>query len=190
MNSWRTACPDWQNRILSGGSLVPDLPLFRQETDRALRVFKRLRMPDVIGTPTNGEAAGPWLFPIVEAIFGAYDSAVHRRMIQEVFCLVPKKNSKTSSAAAIMLTSLIVNRRPEAESTLIAPTKDVAERSFSQASGAIRLDPALSKLFLIQTHIRTITHRRTAAKLQVKAADTDVVTGLKSTYVLIDETHV
>jgi hypothetical protein len=53
---WDTSCPDWEERLLSGRSLVPDLPLFRPEADRAPRIFKRLRLPDVIGTPTMAEA--------------------------------------------------------------------------------------------------------------------------------------
>ena len=57
---WSTACPDWKARLLSGRPLVPDLPLFREEADRALRVFKRLRLPDVIGKPTMAEASGEW----------------------------------------------------------------------------------------------------------------------------------
>jgi phage terminase large subunit-like protein len=73
MNGWETALPDWESRILSGQSLVPKLPLFESEAARALRVFKRLKLPDVIGTPTMEEACGPWFFPIVEALFGSYD---------------------------------------------------------------------------------------------------------------------
>lgn len=190
MAEWCTALPDWEERLLAGHTLVPDLPLFREEADKALRVFKRLRVPDVIGTPTNGAIAGPWLFPIVEAIFGSYNPATHRRAIQEIFELIPKKNWKTGSAASIMLTALILNRRPEAELTLIAPTKDVADRAFGHAMGSISLDPSLVELLHPQRYFRTITHRNTGAKLQVKAADTDVVTGLRSAYVLIDETHV
>jgi phage terminase large subunit-like protein len=45
-----------------------------------------------------------------------------------------------------MLTALIMNRRPEAELTLIAPTKDVADRAFGHADGSIRLDPHLTTL--------------------------------------------
>ena len=89
-----------------------------------------------------------------------------------------------------MLTALIRNYRPEAELTLIAPTKDVADRAFRQASGSVRLDAKLSKLFHIQRHVRSITHRTTGAVLLIRAADTDVITGSKSTFTLVDETHV
>ena len=54
----------------------------------------------------------------------------------------------------------------------------------------IRQDPELAKLFHLQRHIRSITHRNTGAMLQIKAADTNVITGSKSTGILVDETHV
>ena len=187
---WSTACPDWENLLLSGQSLVPKLPLFREEADRALRIFKRLRLPDVIGTPTMAEACGEWFFPIVEAIFGSYDPSTNRRMIQEFFELIPKKNSKSSNGGAVMVVALLVNRRPEAEFLLIAPTMEIATIAFKQAKGTIKLDTDLAKLFQIQDHLRKITHRRSGAILQIKAADTDVITGSKATGTMIDETHV
>ncbi|HEY4136483.1 MAG TPA: terminase large subunit [Alphaproteobacteria bacterium] len=189
MLTWDTSCLDWKERLLSGRSLVPDLPLFEDEAARALRVFKRLRIPDLIGRPTMGEMAGPWLFPIVEAIFGSYDPDIHRRMIQEFFWLIPKKNAKTSTAAAIMVEALILNYRPEAEYVLIAPTKDIADRSFNQAQNTIRADVELDKVFQVQRHLRTIQHRLSGAMLQVKAADTDIVTGGKQVGTLVDEIH-
>jgi phage terminase large subunit-like protein len=189
--AWDTSCPDWERRLLAGESLVPDLPLFKSEEEKALRVFKRLRVPDLIGMPRLGDVGGPFLFPIVGAIFGAYDPATHVRMINEVFWLMPKKNTKTSSAAAIMVTALILNCRPEAEFVLVSSTKEVAEIAFKQAAGTIRADPELAKVFHIQGHfVRKITHRKTGASLQVKAADTDVVTGGKPVGVLVDEEHV
>lgn len=188
--AWETACPDWAERIMAGRSLVPDLPLFEQERDKALRIFNRLKLPDVIGQPPMSEAAGDWFRDIVAALFGAYDPETNRRMIQEVFCLVPKKNGKSSYAAAIMVVAMIVNRRPNAEFLLIAPTKEIAGIAYRQARGIIKADPELAKLFHPQDHIKTITHRENGATLQIKAADTDVITGSKSTGILVDETHV
>jgi len=190
MTTWSTACPDWEERLLSRRSLVPDLPLFRDEAARALRVFKRLRLPDIPGKPTMAQACGEWFFPIVEALFGSFDPATNRRMIQEYFLLIPKKNSKSSNGGVVMVVALIVNRRPEAEFVLVAPTKEIADITFRQASGSIRADDELAKLFHIQRHIKTITHKRTGATLKIKAADTDTITGGKQTGTMIDETHV
>src|SRR5262245_14179220 len=178
--SWDTSCSDWEDRIMSGRSLVPDLPLFEPEAAKALRVFKRLRVPDMIGTPTLGEVCGDWYYPIVAAVFGSYEWDANKRHISEYFLLIPKGNGKSSLGGALMLTALIVNRRPEGELLFIAPTIEIAGIAFKQAKGTIRLDPALSALFHIQEHIRKITHRRTGATLQIKAADTDVITGSKA----------
>lgn len=187
--SWSTALPDWERRLLEGRPLVPELPLFKDEAARALRVFRRLRIPDVIGKPTMAEACGPWFFPIVEAMFGSFDPERNRRMIREYFLLIPKKNSKSSNGGAVMVTAAIMNRRPEAEFMLIAPTMTIANIAFKQAAGIVRADPELDKLFQVRNHIRTIEHRLNGTTLQIKAADTDVITGGKSVGTMIDETH-
>jgi phage terminase large subunit-like protein len=146
----------------------------------------------VQGTPTMLEAGGAdfWFLPIVAALFGSYDVATDRRMIQEVFLLVPKKNAKSTNSALVMVTAIVMNRRPEAELVLIAPTKEIADISYSQAAGSIRLDEELSKLFYAQRHQRTLTHRQSGATLKIKAADVDVITGGKQVATLVDETHV
>lgn len=186
---WDTSCLDWEERILSGRSLVPELPLFEAEAAKAVRVFKRLKLSDVIGTPTMEEACGPWFLPIVAALFGSYDPATNVRHISEVFQLIPKGNSKSSNGGMVMLTAMIVNRRPEAEFLFIAPTMEIASIAYKQAKGTIRLDTELSKLFHVQDNLKKITHRVSGATLQIKAADTDIITGSKAVGTMIDETH-
>jgi phage terminase large subunit-like protein len=188
--SWDTSCRDWEERIFSGRSLVPDLPLFEGEAAKALRVFKRLKLPDVIGTPTMEEACGPWFFPIVEALFGSLDPTTNVRHISEVFQLIPKGNSKSSNGGMVMLTAMIVNRRPEAGFLFVAPTMEIAGIAYKQAKGTIRLDKALSDLFHVQDNLKKITHRISGATLQIKAADTDIITGSLALGTMIDETHV
>jgi phage terminase large subunit-like protein len=188
--SWDTSCIDWEERLLSGQSLVPELPLYEAEAARALEAFKLLRLPDVIGTPTMGDACGPWFFPIVAALFGSYDPETNIRHISEVFQLIPKGNSKSSNGGAVMLTALMLNRRPEAEFMFIAPTMEIAAIAYKQARGTIRLDPYLTAKCHVQDHLRKITHRTSGATLAIKAADTDVITGSKATGTMIDETHV
>jgi len=129
---WCTALPDWEERILAGAPLVPDLPLIKSEADKALRVFKRLRLWDVRDNPTMAEACGAWFLPIVAALFGSYDPHDDVRHIQEYFQLIPKGNSKSSNGGMVMVVALIVNRRPGAEFVLIAPTKEIADIAFRQ----------------------------------------------------------
>jgi phage terminase large subunit-like protein len=188
--SWDTAVPDWETRILEGRSLVPDLPLFKAEAAKALRCFKRLRLPDVIGTPTLGDVCGEWFLPIVEALFGSYDRSTNTRHVSECFLLIPKGNSKSTNGGAVMVTALIVNRRPEAEFMFIAPTMEIAAIAYKQAKGMIKLDSELCKIFQVQDHIRKITHRDSGATLQIKAADAETITGSKCTGTMIDETHI
>jgi phage terminase large subunit-like protein len=188
--TWSTAVPDWEERILQGRSLVPDLPLNLEEAERAVRVFNRLRIPDIVGRPTFGEVGGAWFLDIVRAVFGSYDPATDQRVIQEIFVLVPKKNAKTTNAAGLMVTAMILNRAYNAEGTFLAPTKEIADLAFGQAMGMIGADEQLTKKFHLQRHGRRITHRDSGAFLLVKAADTDAVTGSKQHFTLVDETHV
>lgn len=189
-DAWSTALPDWKERVLAGRPLVPDLPLFTPVADKALSIFKRLRVPDLIGQPTYGEVCEPWVFDLVRALFGAYDPETRTRKIREGFLLIPKKNGKSAIAAAIIVTAAILNERPNAEALLIAPTQEIAKIAFKTAAGICALDEDLDKLFHRQDHLKRITHRLTGCEIKILSADGDVITGSKGTYVLIDETHV
>ncbi len=188
--TWNTSLPDWESRLLSGQSLIPDLPLFEEEAAGGLSMFKRLRLPDVVGTPRFADVGAQWQFDFVEAFFGSYDPVAGRRAITEFFVLVPKKNGKSTLAAGIMVTAVLSGRRPDAEYMFLAPTLEVAGISFRAARGMVRLDKTLTDRFHIQDNIRRVTNRKTGAFLQIKAADLDVVTGSKPVGTLIDETHV
>lgn len=188
--TWSTAVVDWEKRLLARQSLIPDLPLFEAPAEKALRIFKRLKVPDLIGTPTFGEVCEDWVFDLVRTIFGSYDPETKRRMIREFFVLIPKKNGKSAIAAGIIVTAAILNERPEAELILIAPTQKIASIAFKTALGIIRLDPVLSDLFKPQQHLKQITHLSTLAVIMILSADGDVVTGSKGTFILVDETHV
>ena len=117
MSAWKFACPDWVERLKSGRSLVPELPLDRAEAERAVSIFNRLRLPDVAGQPAMAEAAGEWFRDIVRAAFGSLQPVMNEakgtheevRMVSEIFALVPKKNSKTTGGAAIAVTAMLLN---------------------------------------------------------------------------------
>ena len=139
MRDWSTACLDWEDRITHRRSLIPDnIEVFEDEANRALRIFKRLKCPDVEGFPTYGQLCDDWVLDIVRVIFGSYDAEIKRRMIREFFVLVPKKNGKSSIAAAIMVTAAIMNRRPAAtEQSGSLQTEFATDRFWRKADVAV-----------------------------------------------------
>ena len=183
-----TACPDWAERLRTGRSIIPP-PLFPEQAEAGLRVFRELRIVDAPGSPTFGEACGEWVFDLVRSIFGAYDAESGRRLITEWFVCLPKKNSKSTLAAGIMLTALILNWRQSATYNILAPTVQIAGNSFDPARDMCseQADEELSALTHVQSHIKTITHRESGASLKVLAADSSTVGGTKGVGVLVDE---
>ncbi len=183
---WSTACTDWEFKLVERKSIIPR-PIFVDEAERALQIFKELRVVDLPGKPTFGECSEEWVFDFVRAIFGGYESETGKQLIREYGLLISKKNTKSTIAAGIMLTALILCWREEEEHLILAPTKEVADNSFKPAASMVREDEELAAMFHIQDHIRTITHRVTRNSLKVVAADTDTVSGKKSGKVLVDE---
>ena len=183
---WTTACPDWWRCLAAGESIIPE-PLFPDEAKAGLDVFKGLKIVDAPGSPTIEAACAPWVLAFAGAIFGSYNSETGERLIREVMLCIPKKNSKSTIAAGIMLTALIRNWRLSAEFIILAPTKEIADNSFIPAKDMVNNDDELKALLHVQPHLRLITHRETGATLKVVAADSDVVGGKKAVGVLIDE---
>jgi phage terminase large subunit-like protein len=186
--AWDLSCPDWEQRLKDGRSLVPDLPLNHAAAEAAVRGFDALKLADVPGTPYLADLDCDWFREIVRALFGSVVDG--KRMVREPFLLVPKKNSKTTYGALLMVVALMANLRPRATFIMTAPVQDVAEIAFSAAAGAIALDPELQKILHVRDHLKTIEHRVTKAKLEIMTFDPSVLTGQKCAGVLIDELHV
>ena len=184
---WSTACPDWEARIVAGQPLTPCPPLYPDQAAAAWAIFSELRMVDAPDSPKMGEVVRPWVREFVEAIFGAYNAETGRRLIKEFMLLISKKNGKSTIAAGIMLTALLMNWRLEGEYIVLAPTKEIADNSYKPMAAMIKADDELAAMLKVQDHIRTITHLTTNATLKVVAADGETVSGKKAIGVFIDE---
>jgi len=209
--AWDLSRVDWQERIRTGRSLMPDLPLLdHDEADRGVAIFDKLRIPDIPGRPLFKEAIGDWFRDIVRAHFGCVvtDPAdgIQRRMIREIGLLIAKKNNKTTGGAGLMMATLLANRRPRGEFLLVAPTQDIAELAYGQAEGMIEADDIMSReetgqegylkqVLHVQSHKKHITFRGTRqrpgtqTKLRIKTFSEEILTGPRPLGVLIDEVH-
>jgi phage terminase large subunit-like protein len=188
------ACPDWADRLRRGETPIADLALDMVAAERAVSIFNKLRLPDVPGQPELREAAGEWMRDIVRAVFGSMETTPNGpevRQVGEIFILVPKKNAKTTSAAAIALTFMLLNKRRNADMLIIGPTQKISDVAFEQARGMIEADPDgfLQKRFHVQDHKKTIRCRVTGARLMIRTFGMDVLTGAKPIFALIDEVH-
>lgn len=192
---------DWEDRIRRGLSLVPHIDVNPDEQLRAVRMFERLRLPDVTGQPTLAEACGPWFKEIVGPLLGSIDPETGARLIRGLFLLAPKKSSKTTYGAGLMMTALLMNNRPNGEFLLTGPTHDISELAYAAADGMIEADDTwqrqengqegyLKRVLHSRDHLKTIEHRVSGAALKIKTFDMDVATGVKPVGVLVDELHI
>ncbi|RVJ03359.1 terminase large subunit [Sinorhizobium medicae] len=185
----RFACTDWWEKLQSGETPMAEVPLNKQRAAKALAFFNRLRLPDVTGNPPLSEACGDWFRDILCAFLASEDPETQRRLVWELLCMVPKKNSKTTYVAALGLTALFMEEAPNRQMLIVAPSQNISERCFEQAQGMIRIDPKLSEVFKIQDHLKCITRTKTGTKLNVKTFDTSIVTGEIPVLTIIDELH-
>lgn len=184
---WTTSCIDWERRIVEGRSLLPCGPLFPDEAAAAMGVFANLRLVDLPGSPTIGQACREWITDFAAFLFGAYDPETGVRHINDIHIDIAKKNIKSTLAAAIFTTCMVRNWRPSAELNIAAPTKEIADNSFLPARDMINADKDLKALFLVKENQRIIEHRNTRAIGKVVAADSETVGGKKSSVIIFDE---
>ncbi len=185
----RFACPDWWEKIQAGETPMALVPLNEERAAKAVAFFNRLRLPDVAGNPPLSEACGQWFRDILCSFLASEDPQTKRRLVWELLCMVPKKNSKTTYVAALGLTALFMEDAPNRQMLLVAPSQNISERCFDQAQGMIRLDQRLKAIFKVQDHLKCIERRKTGTKLDVKTFDTTIVTGEIPVLTIIDELH-
>ena len=189
------SCPDWESKIERGevpASLDKIEPYLNQKRVKAaLEIFDNLRLPDVVGQPYLRDACGDWFRQIVRAASGSLhvDPDNPENMIQlinSITLMVPKKNSKTTFGAALLLTLFLIAPRPRSTYILIAPSLAIADLAMSQIEGFILLSPELKERLLVKSHSKRIEDKAGGGILMVKSWDKNIVTGVKATY-LLDE---
>ncbi|MGQ4273418.1 terminase large subunit [Terrihabitans sp. B22-R8] len=186
---WDLSCPDWEDRIRGGRSLIPDLPLFESEASLGLEMFDELQLPDVPGTPKMADACGPWFRDIVRVAFGSWDPVANVRMIRDILAMLPKGQSKTTYSAGLLLTGMLMNQRPRAEALFVAPTQAISDNAYDKAVGMIECSKDLKRRFRTRDHIKTVVDLANDTELRVKTFDVNILTGAILIMAMVDEIH-
>jgi phage terminase large subunit-like protein len=120
--------------------------------------------------------------------------AFQRQMLAEHFAgatetllLLPKKNAKTTTLAALALHHLVTT--PDCEVIVVAASRDQATILYDQAGGFVRRTPELWPLVDVKRGYRELRAREHFGRVRVLAADVDTADGPIPTLVLVDELH-
>lgn len=106
---------------------------------------------------------------------------------RETLILLPKKNGKSTTIAALALFHLIVTR--DAECVIGAASRDQATIVYDAAVGFVRRSEGLQDRLVAKRGYREIRSQRTAGRVRVLAADVDTADGVTPTLALVDELH-
>jgi phage terminase large subunit-like protein len=186
---WDLSCPNWEDRIRNRLSPIPDLPLNNAEADMGLAIFDELRLPDVPGLPRMRDACGQWFRDLVRAAFGSWFPDQQQRYIRDILALLPKGQSKTTYIAGLLLTAMLMNKRPRAEALFIGPTQAIAENAYDKAVGMIEASADLKRRFRTRDHVKTIEDLVTHTELKIKTFDLNILTGTILILAVLEELH-
>jgi phage terminase large subunit-like protein len=186
---WDLSCPDWEERLRKGHSLIPDLPLNESEADLGLAIFDQLCLPDVPGEPLMRDACGQWFREIVRVAFGSWFPERKLRLVRDILAMLPKGQSKTTYSAGLLLTAMLMNQRPRAEGLFVGPTQAISDTAYDKAVGMIDNSPDLKRRFRPREHIKTIEDLKNHSELKVKTFDVNILTGSILFIAMLDELH-
>jgi phage terminase large subunit-like protein len=156
---------------------------------RAWKIFSNL-------TITEGEHAGkrigenapPWQERLVKLIFGHTDE-LGRRLLQEIFACISKKNGKSSFAAALALTKLLMNEEQRELVVCLAANRMQARLVFDTMVATIKADEALTERFEIVEHRHTIKYLQTHSQVRAISAELASIIGGNPSLTIVDELH-
>lgn len=104
--------------------------------------------------------------------------------VTETLILIPKKNGKTTSLAALALHHLLVT--PDAECVIAAASRDQAQILLNQARGFVRRS-GLGRHVAVTK--REIVSLRDEGRVRVMASDSETADGVIPTLAIVDELH-
>lgn len=129
-----------------------------------------------------------WQRRLIDTVYGTLRDDGQRRY-RTAYVEVPRKNGKSSLAAALALYHLVADNEAGAEVYLGAVDRDQASIVFGIAADMVRQHPALSKRLQIVPSTRRIVDAKSSSVLRVIASDAAGSHGFNASCVIADEVH-
>lgn len=131
----------------------------------------------------------PWQRQILRSVFGNLDQD-GLRQYRDVYLEVPKKNSKTTFCAGLVVFCLATTATSGTEVYSAATSKDQASIVFRAAAQMVNASPALSqKLRVIPSTKRIVRRDDPSSFYAAISADGDTHDGINPSFVVRDELH-
>jgi phage terminase large subunit-like protein len=168
------------------------IPECADPTGRGRRAWQILsRLPITEGMHAGkriGENSPPWQQRLTRLLFGHTDE-LGRRVLREAFLCMAKKNAKSTYAAALALTKLLLDEEQREHVVCLAASRQQARIVFDAMVAMVRADPALAQRFEVVEHRHVITYATTSSRVTALAAEMVNVVGLNCSFALVDELH-
>lgn len=146
---------------------------------------------------SRGELGGqkftlvPWERAMVRAIFGWLRKSTGRRWYRRADLWIPRKNGKSTFAAALALYLLFADNELAAEVYLVANDKSQTKQVFQEAKYSTQTDPTLAEMSQIFDSARTksILVPETMSSLEALSSDPKNKDGKSISGCVFDEIH-
>jgi phage terminase large subunit-like protein len=131
----------------------------------------------------------PWVRQVLRDLFGTLDDEGNRRY-RDVYLEVPKKNTKTTLCAGLVVYRLASTETTGAEIYSAATTKDQAGQVFRAAAQMVKANVQLASRLKILASTKRILRRDDPSSFYAAlSADGDIHDGIQPCFVVRDELH-
>lgn len=123
----------------------------------------------------------------IGSFFGWKRTETRKRRFVEAYTEIPRKNGKTTEAAGIGLSGMLLDGEMGSEVYAVATKRDQAKIVWEDARMMVKSTPTLSKR--IRAYVANLNCPQMASKFEALGRDSKTLDGLNPYYVLYDEFH-
>ena len=169
--------------------IKPDFEFYfcAKTANRYISFFTLLKLTKGVGAGSSFRLE-PWQQFIIGNTFGWLHKETKKRRFKEAYVEIPKKNGKTTLAAAVGLIGLFWDNEPRPDIYAAAYTKDQAKICMKEALSLANSNPALKAR--IKKLVNNIEHKENGGVFEAVSNEAKNTEGKNALFVLFDEYHV